>query len=435
MNNRFIGIEERPPFPSLLLLGIQHVLALFSGLVAVPLIVGAAIGLPSAEITILVQGSLITSGIGTLIQCLGLGHLGARLPICMGSAFVFIAPSITIGNQMGIQAVFGASMICGIIAYILSFFIGRVQKLIPPLVTGTIVTLIGIGLLPLGFTWLAGGDGAFYGQPSSYIVGGLVLIVLLTTSQSRKGLLSSFSVIIAIAVGYAASALFGLLDLGHVGQASWLSFPDLLHFGWPTFSYSAIAIMMIAQLTAVLESIGNTYGTGAAVKKEITKKHLTGAISVDGIGSILAPIFNGFSLTCFAQNIGVISITRVASRYAVAAAGGVLIVLGLIPKFSAIVAGMPAPVLGGAALIMFGSIVGSGVSQMKDAGPFDRRAAMIFSTSLALGVGFGLAPESAFEHFPSSLAVLLESGVAIGGFTAIMLNLILPRRTEPKVGE
>ena len=167
--NRFVGIEEKPPFPSLMLLGIQHVLALFSGLVAVPLIVGMALGLPSPDITILVQGSLLTSGIGTLIQCLGLGRLGARLPICMGSAFVFIAPSITVGSQMGIQAVFGASIICGIIAYILSFFIGRVQKLIPPIVTGTIVALVGLGLLPLGFTWLAGGDSSFYGKPISFI--------------------------------------------------------------------------------------------------------------------------------------------------------------------------------------------------------------------------------------------------------------------------
>lgn len=433
--NRFVGIEEKPPFPSLILLGIQHVLALFSGLVAVPLIVGMALGLPSPDITILVQGSLLTSGAGTLIQCLGLGRLGARLPICMGSAFVFIAPSITVGSQLGIQAVFGASIICGILAYILSFFIGRVQKLIPPIVTGTIVALIGLGLLPLGFTWLAGGESSFYGKPVSFVVGGLVLIILLVTSQSKRGLVASFSVIIAIVAGYIASAFFGMLDLSHVQGSDWVSFPNLLHFGWPTFSYSAIVILMIAQLTAILESIGNTYGTGAAAQKEITPKHLSGAISMDGIGSIIAPFFNGFSLTCFAQNIGVISITRVASRYAVAAAGGVLVLLGLIPKFSAIVAGMPAPVLGGASMVMFGSIVSSGVAQIKDSGPFDQRAMMIFSTSLALGLGFGLAPEGAFEYFPSSLAVLLESGVAIGGFTAILLNRILPPSSSPKVDE
>jgi NCS2 family nucleobase:cation symporter-2 len=298
----------------------------------------------------------------------------------MGSAFVFIAPSITVGSQMGIQAVFGASMVCGFVAWILSFFIGRVQKLIPPLVTGTIVSLIGIKLLPLGFTWLAGGHSELYGKPVCFLIGGVVLVALLVASQSRKGLLSSFSVIIAIMLGYVVSALLGILDLHHVQDASWVSFPDLLHFGWPTFSYSAIVIMMIAQLTAVLESIGNTYGTGAAVRREITHKHLSGAISVDGIGSIVAPLLNGFPLTCFAQNIGVISITRVASRYVVASAGVVLIALGLIPKFSALVAGMPAPVLGGASLIMFGSIVGSGVAQIKDSGPFDQRAAMVFST-------------------------------------------------------
>jgi NCS2 family nucleobase:cation symporter-2 len=154
-----------------------------------------------------------------------------------------------------------------------------VQKLIPPLVTGTIVSLIGIKLLPLGFTWLAGGHSELYGKPVCFLIGGVVLVALLVASQSRKGLLSSFSVIIAIMLGYVVSALLGILDLHHVQDASWVSFPDLLHFGWPTFSYSAIVIMMIAQLTAVLESIGNTYGTGAAVRREITHKHLSGAIS------------------------------------------------------------------------------------------------------------------------------------------------------------
>lgn len=428
--NRFIGIEEKPPLPHLTLLGIQHVLALFSGLVAVPLMVGTALGLPSADITLLVQGSLLTSGIGTLIQCLGIGNLGARLPICMGSAFVFIAPSITVGQQMGIQGVFGAAMVCGVIAYILSFFIGKVRKFIPPLVTGTIVSLIGLGLMPLGFTWLAGGDSEYFGHPVSFAIGGIVLLVLLLASQSGKGLLSSFSVIIAIASGYLASAVFGLLDLQYVREAAWISLPNIFHFGMPTFSYSAVVIIMIAQLTAILESIGNTYGTGAVVNKEIKEKHLKGAIGVDGVASIFAPIFNGFPLTCFAQNIGVINITRVASRYAVAAAGVILMLLGFIPKFSAIVAGMPPPVLGGAALIMFGTIVSSGVKQVSSSGSFNQRGMMIFSTSLALGLGFGLAPEAAFEHVPGSLAILLESGVAIGGFCAILLNQLLPKARE-----
>lgn len=426
MNNKFIGIDEKPGLPSLFLLGIQHVLALFSGLVAVPLIVGAALKLPSDQITILVQGSLITSGFGTLIQCLGFRRLGARLPICMGSAFVFIAPSISVGSQFGIQAVFGAAIVCGFIAYILSFFIGRLQKMIPPLVTGTVITLIGLGLLPLGFTWLAGGDGELFGAPTSFIIGGIVLVLLLLTSQSKKGLISSFSVVIAISCGYLISALFGIIDLGHVKQASWLSFPDIFHFGMPIFKFSAVVTLMVAQLAAVLESIGNTYGTGVAVDREIGDKELSGSISVDGLMSVIAPIFNGFSLTCFAQNIGVINITRVASRYAVASAGIVLILLGLIPKFSAIIAGMPAPVLGGASMVMFGSIVSSGVAQLRESSSFGQREMIIFSTSIALGLGFGLAPEGALAQLPTSITVILESGVAVGGFTAVLLNKIIP---------
>ncbi|ALC89227.1 uracil-xanthine permease [Bacillus sp. FJAT-18017] len=432
---KFVGIEEKPPIPSLFLFGIQHVLALFSGLVAVPLIVGAALNLPSDQITILVQGSLLTSGIGTLIQCLGLWKIGAKLPICMGSAFVFIAPSISVGSQYGIQAIMGAAMVCGVIAFVLSFFLGKLQKLIPPLVTGTVVCLIGIGLLPKGFNWLAGGSGELFGTSTSYLIGGLVLVLLIVTSQSKKGLISSFSVVISIAVGYIASAMFGILDLDHLAKAEWVAVPELFHFGMPTFSFSAIVTLFVAQMAAVLESIGNTYGTGAAVKKEITKKELTGAISVDGVMSVIAPIFNGFSLTCFAQNIGVINITRVASRYAVAAAGIVLVLLGLIPKFSAIIAGMPAPVLGGASMIMFGSIVTSGIAQLSESGKMGQREIIIFSTSLALGLGFGMAPEGALGQIPEDLALILHSGVAVGGFTAVLLNKLIPKEPASEAVE
>jgi xanthine permease len=429
----FIGIDDKLPLPSLFIFGVQHVLALFSGLVAVPLIVGSALQLPSHEITILVQGSLITSGAGTLVQCLGVGRLGARLPICMGSAFVFIAPSISVGQELGIQAVFGAAIVSGVIAYILSFFIWRVQRLIPTLVTGTVVVLIGLSLLPLGFTWLAGGEGELYGEPISFFIGGLVLVLLLITSQMKKGLFSAFSVIIAITGGYILSAFFGLLDLSHISQADWVSFPNIFHFGMPTFSFTAIVTIFVAQLASTLESIGNTYGTGAATGRKIGKRELSGSISADGLMSAFAAFFNGFSLTCFAQNIGVINITKIASRFAVAAAGIVLILLGLIPKFSAIISGMPAPVLGGASMVMFGSIVGSGVLQLRDSKKFGQREIIIFATSIALGLGFGMAPEGSLEQLPSSVALILESGVAVGGFSAILLNKFIPKSNEVPV--
>ncbi|MEW6697580.1 MAG: nucleobase:cation symporter-2 family protein [Bacillota bacterium] len=426
----FIGIDEKPPLFSLVLYGMQHVLAMFAGLVAVPLMVGTALKLTPGQMTILIQGALLTSGIGTLVQCLGIRRLGARLPICMGTAFVFIAPFISVGTEMGIQAIFGAAIVAGILEYILSFFVWRVQNLVPPVVTGTVVVLIGAGLMPLGFSWLAGGHGDLFGSPVSFLIGGVVLLLLIIINQFGRGFMSSLSVFIAIAGGYLISGAFGILDLGQVKEASWIALPDVFTFGPPIFSLPAILAVIVAQLASMLETVGDTYATGVVARRQIGRRELSGAISVDGLMSAFAPVFNGLSLTSFSQNIGVISITRVASRYAVAAAGVVLILLGLIPKFAAIIAGMPAPVLGGAALVMFGSIIGSGISQLREMKKFEQREIIIFATSIALGMGFGMNPPGSLDQLPPALAVILKSGVAVGGFTAIILNKVLPRYKE-----
>lgn len=422
----FIGIEEKPPLISLILYGVQHVLAMFAGIVAVPLMVGAAMKLPADQMTILVQGALLTSGIGTLVQCIGIGSLGARLPICMGTAFVFISPFISIGTQLGIQAIFGAAIVGGIIEYIFSFFVWRVQRLFPPVVTGTVVILIGVGLMPLGFTWLAGGHGDLFGQPISFAIGVLVLVTLILINQFTKGFLPTISVVIAISTGYLAAGAAGILDLGAVSVSEWIAFPNVFAFGIPTFSLPAIFAVLVAQLASMLETVGDTYATGIAARKPIGRRELAGSISVDGLMSALATLFNGLSLTSFSQNIGVITITQVASRFAVAAGGVVLIVLGLVPKFAALVAAMPAPVLGGAALVMFGAIMGSGISQIREMPEFGQREIMILAISIALGMGFGMHPEGSLDKLPAFLAVILKSGVAVGGITAIILHKVLP---------
>ncbi|BCV22679.1 nucleobase:cation symporter-2 family protein [Moorella sp. Hama-1] len=430
MGRRFIGVDEKPASPSLILYGIQHVLAMFAGIVAVPLMVGTALKLPGDQMTILVQGSLLTSGIGTLIQCLGIGGLGARLPICMGTAFVFISPFISVGSNLGLQAILGAAIVGGIVEFILSFFVWRIQKLVPPVVTGTVVVLIGMGLMPLGFTWLAGGEGPLFGQPVSFAIGGLVLVLLILINQFTRGFFPSISIALAIVVGYLAAGITGILDLGLVKEASWIAMPKVFSFGPPKFSWPAILAVLVAQFASMLETIGDTYATGVVARKKIGPRELSGAIGVDGLLSSIAVVFNGLSITSFSQNIGVISITGVASRFAVAASGVILLLLGLVPKFAAMVAGMPAPVLGGAALVMFGAIAGSGILQFRDANVFGQREMLIFATSVALGMGFGLHPAGALDHLPSSLAVILGSGVAVGGSTAIILNRILPKKED-----
>ena len=430
MSSHFIGVDEKPALPYLILYGIQHVLAMFAGIVAVPLMVGTALKLPGEQITILVQGSLLTSGIGTLVQSLGIGRLGARLPICMGTAFVFISPFISVGSQLGIQAILGAAIVGGIVEFVFSFFVWRIQKYIPPVVTGTVVVLIGMGLMPLGFTWLAGGESSLFGQPISFAIGGLVLVILILINQFAKGVWPSISVALAIVVGYVAAGIAGVLNLGLVKEAAWFAVPKVFSFGLPKFSFPAILAVLVAQFASMLETIGDTYATGVVTHKKIGRRELSGAISVDGLLSSIAFLFNGLSITSFSQNIGVISITGVASRFAVAVSGIILFFIGLVPKFAALIASMPAPVLGGAALVMFGAIAGSGILQLREAKVFGEREMFIFAISVALGMGFGLHPEGALEYLPSYLTVILGSGVAVGGITAIILNQVLPVRQK-----
>jgi len=433
--SKIIGVDEKLPIPALFLYGLQHVLAMFSGIVAVPLMVGAALKLPGYQMTILVQGALFTSGLGTIVQCLGIGKIGARLPICMGTAFVFLSPFISVGTELGISSILGGAIVGGISGYIFSFYVGKIQSFFPPIVTGTVVILIGSGLLPLAFGWFAGSGTSYYGQPVSFFIGTVVLVLLVVMNQYGRGLGTTLSVALSIAIGYIISDFAGILDLSLVGNSSWIEVPALLAFGMPTFSLAAVVAILVAQLAAIMETIGDTYATGLAVKRPIGTRELVGSLSADGIMSAIAVLFNGFPITSFSQNIGVIVLTNVASRFAVAAGGIILVVLGFFPKFAAIISCMPQPVLGGASLIMFGAIAGSGVSQLRSLPEFGQRETMILATSLSLGLGFGLHPAGSLDMLPPFLGAILKSGVAVGGITAILLNFVLPAARDSKTAQ
>lgn len=423
-----IGIDDRlPPVPTVVY-GLQHILAMFAGIVAVPLIVGSAIGLSQAELTILIQGAMLASGFGTLLQTLGFRRIGSRLPIAMGTAFVFIAPMITVGGTLGIQAIFGAAIVGGVAELIASFGLARIRSWFSPLVTGTVVALVGLGLVPVGFGWVAGGSGELFGKPLSFAIAGLVLLVILLINRFFKGFLGSISIVVAIVVGYFLSAAFGILDLSHVSEAKWMALPEFLAFGPPKFYLSAILVMLVAQFASMLETIGDVFATGAVTRRPIKEAELQGAVAADGILDSLSVLVNGLPVTSFTQNIGVIGITGVASRFAVAAGGAILIVMGLFPKLAGIISAMPSPVLGGAGLVMFGAIAVAGIQQIASVSAFGQREVIIVATALAVGLGFGLHPEGALSGLPEGLRVFLESGVAVGGLTAMLLEKLMPAK-------
>lgn len=421
-----IGIDVRPPIGRSGVWGLQHVLAMFAGMVAVPLAVGTALGLTDAERTVLVQGAMFASGIGTILQAVGVGPIGARLPIVMGTAFVFIAPMISIGGRFGVPAIMGALIVAGLAELVIAFVVWRIRHWFPPIVTGTVVTLIGLGLIPLAFFWTAGGTVAF-GEPRSYVVGGLVLFLLILINRFGGGFSSSLAIVGAITIGYGLAAVAGLLNLGPVVEEPWVSLPNPLAFGVPEFHLGAILGILIAQFASMLETIGDTFAIGGATGKRIEAKELRGAIAADGLASALAPFVNGFAVTSFSQNIGVISLTGIASRFVVGLGGVFLLLFALLPRFASVIALMPDPVLGGAALAMFGAVAAAGVNILRRV-ELRQREVLIFAVAIALGLGVATRPEGAFEEFPETLRIVLESAVAVGGITAILLDRVLPER-------
>ena len=426
-----IGLEEKVDVGRSIIYGLQHIIAMFAGVIAAPLIVGGAIGLEPLEKTVLIQGALLACGIGTILQSMRIGFVGAKLPIVMGTAFVFITPMISIGKSMGIATIFGSMMVCGLIEFAVAPIIWRIKRFFPPLVTGTVVALIGLLLIPVGFRWAAGGFGDMYGQPIAFVISGLVLIIMLAASCFTKGFMQTVSIIFAIVCDYVVAGMFGVLDLSIIGKAEWFAMPKVLAFGMPEFHIGAILGILVAQFASMLETIGDTYATGAVLDEKIEKEHLRGAVAVDGIGSFIGNFFNGFSLTSFSQNIGVIGITGVGSRHVVRMGGIILAVLALFPKLAALIVAMPEPVLGGAAIVMFGAVVAAGISQLSvGRDRFSQRSLLIFATAIGLGVGFGLADKEALQNLPDLLQSILHSGVVVGGAVAILLNEVLPGKEE-----
>lgn len=421
-----IGLEEKVPMWQAITYGMQHILGMFAGLVAVPLIVSTAIGLPDEQKTILVQGAILACGIGTIMQSSRIWFIGAKLPICMGTAFVFIQPAIAIGKAHGVAAIFGGLLVGALVEFMMSPVIWRIRKLFPPLVTGTVIVLIGLSLIPVGFRWMAGGFTEYYGEPIAFAVSGAVLCILIATNRLAKGYIQTISVIIAIVSGYFISGFAGILDLANVANAAWVAMPQPLAFGMPEFFIGAIMGILVAQIGSMLETIGDTYATGAVLKKKIEPEHLRGAIAVDGIASLIGNIFNSISLTSFSQNVGVISITGVGSRHVVRVGGVLLVIVAMFPKLAAIIVAMPEPVLGGAGIIMFGSVVAAGVEQLSSI-EMSRRDLMIFATSVSVGLGFALSGDEALAIFPTELQIILHSGIVVGGVIAIFLNSILPK--------
>ena len=422
------------------LLGLQHVLVMYAGTIAVPLIMGTALKLSKEQLAYLINADLFTAGVITIIQSLGLGRFGIRLPVMMGVTFATASPMIAIGAApgVGLPGIFGAVMVAGVFAMLVAPMIGRFIGLFPPLVTGTIISLIGLSLFKVAINWCAGGQPTLsqtfgqklasvvnpdYGRLSNLAIAFLVLAIVLLVHRFGRGLWRNMAVMIGLGIGTATAALLGRVSLAGLAEAPVIAITTPFHFGWPTFDLVASLTLCLVMLVVLAESLGMFLAIGSIVGQDLTKQDLTRGLLADGLGTFLAGIFNTFPHTSFSQNVGLLTVTGVR-RPEVTAAGGVLLcLLGLLPKVAHLVASVPQYVLGGAGLVMFGMVAATGIKILAGVDYGERQHnLLIVAVSLSAGMIPTLSPEF-FQHFPAWSRVIAHSGIVIGSLCATVLNV------------
>ncbi|MFD7712466.1 nucleobase:cation symporter-2 family protein [Streptomyces sp. NPDC059786] len=429
-------VDEVPPLRRLAAFGLQHVLAMYAGAVAVPLIVGGAMKLSPADLAYLITADLLVCGIATLIQCVGCWRFGVRLPIMQGCTFAAVSPMVLIGTTGGgLPAIYGSVIVAGLAIMLLAPVFGKLLRFFPPLVTGTVILIIGVSLLPVAGDWAAGGAGAGdFGAPRNLALAGFVLVVVVAVQRFAPPFLSRIAVLVGIAVGLAVAVPFGFTDFGGVPDADWLGISTPFHFGAPTFHVSAVVSMLVVALVTMTETTGDLIAVGEMTERRVRPRTLADGLRADGFSTVLGGVFNTFPYTAFAQNVGLVGMTRVRSRWVVAAAGGILVLLGLEPKLGAVVAAIPAPVLGGAGLVMFGTVAASGLRTLAEVDFKGNHNLTVVAVSLAVGT-LPVGVPAVYEKFPDWFRTVMNSGISAGCLTAIVLNLLfnhLPGGTAPE---
>ena len=411
------------PVAQMTAIGLQHVLAMYAGAIAVPLIVGGALRLPKDQVAFLVNADLFACGIATLIQCLGIGRIGIRLPVVMGATFAAVGPLLAIvASGVTITGIFGAVIAAGVFTLAVAPFAGRLLRYFPPLVTGTIITVIGITLLRIGINWAGGGAGAKnFGDPTNLAVVALVLVTILVTNKLFTGLVANLAVLLGLGIGFVVAMALGMVDFAGLREADWIALVYPFRFGLPTFDFGAIVSLCVVMLVVMVESTGMFLALGEICERRIGPPEIARGLAADGLGTIIGGVFNTFPYTSFSQNVGLVAVTGVRSRWVVAVAGGILIVVGLLPKLGSLVASIPQPVLGGAGLVMFGMVAATGIKILARADFAARHNLLIIAISIAVGMIPLVAP-TFFAHVPKALGPLLNSGIALAAVSVALLN-------------
>ena len=421
--NLIYGVDDDLDLPKKVLFGLQHIFAAFGGIIVVPLVIATSLGFDSKVTTALISASILGSGLATIIQAKGVGKVGARVACIMGTDFTFVSPAISVGSVLGLPGIIGATILGSLFEVILSFFIKPLMKFFPPLVTGTVVALIGLTLLPVSIDWAAGGAGsANYASLENLAMAMFVLVITLLLNNYGKGMISSASILIGIVVGYIVCIPLGLVDFTPVKEASWLSFPKILEFG-VTFDAKAVMAFIPAYFVATIGTVGCLKAIGETSNIDIGDKRVAAGVLSDGVGSALGGLVGSCPNTSFSQNIGIISLTKVASRHVAVMAGILLVILGFLPKVAAIITGIPNPVLGGVGIMMFGTVAAAGIRTLSNI-KLTERNLLIIAISMGLGLGVTFRPD-VIHNLPEAIRMIFSSGISTGTIAALILNAVL----------
>ncbi|MBL4876310.1 MAG: purine permease [Cohaesibacteraceae bacterium] len=450
--------DYTPPMASAIPLGIQHVLAMFVSNVTPAIIIAGAAGFGFGSnspdfpnMIYMIQMSMLFAGVATLFQTIGMGPVGARLPIVQGTSFAFIPIMIPIVAGKGVDAM--AALMCGVIVggvfhALLGTVIGKIRFALPPLVTGLVVTMIGLALVKVGIQYAAGGvpamakltavlaaakasgvapdlTGIEYGSLLNWSMALIVIVVTLGVKFFTRGIMSVAAVLIGLVVGYIVAYAMGMVSFGNVGRAASFALPNPFHFGFE-FSIAAVIGFCLMSFISAIETVGDVSGiTKGGAGREATTKEIRGATFADGLGTMISGFFGGLPNTSFSQNVGLIAMTGVMSRTVVTIGAIFLILAGLVPKIGAVISSVPIEVLGGGVIVMFGMVVAAGISMLSDV-TWNRRNMVIFAISISVGLGLQLEPNALF-FLPATAKVLMTSGLLPAAFLAIILNLVLPQ--------
>lgn len=431
LNNLKYGVEDNPNLATKILLGFQHIFAAFGGIIVVPLVISSALGFDTATSTAVISASILAAGIATIIQARGVGRIGSRVACIMGTDFTFVSPSISVGYVLGLPGIIGATILGSFLEIILSYFIKPLMKLFPPIVTGTVVCLIGLTLLPVSMDWAAGGSGAAdYGSLINVSISMIVMMITLLLNRYGKGMLSSASILIGMIVGYIICIPLGKVDFSSVTQANFIAIPQILQYGIK-FDLKALIAFLPAYFVATIGTVGCLKAIGEVSDVDMDDKRVGAGVLADGVGSMVGGFVGAFPNTSFSQNVGLIPLTKVASKHVAIMAGILLVILGLFPQFAALINGMPQPVLGGVGIVMFGTVAAAGIKTLSSVEINDRNL-LIIATSIGLGLGVTFRPDF-ISQLPEGLKMVFSSGISTGTIVALVLNIILTEDKEENI--